>query len=253
MHELTDFERKMLALEVEDQAKNLNKQCKKLSDFTSNLVQKISETDEENRSEIDESLLTFQRDFRIILKKILEESRRICDGFGELSFSEAKENYWRSVVLGVEKIVFHEYEGKLFAKLPLLFPKEIPYYYQASNGRIMLNHVDLYAKDLTSAIEHNDAFKNGHLSSFSKRSVTFLFAYPIGTQAHDCDNHDTKSILDALMRYLPGGDSPDACTVCYISKNTNELEQGTYICINPEEECFIKSDQIISIFRSNRW
>lgn len=77
-----------------------------------------------------------------------------------------------------------------------------------------------------------------------EKTLTFVFNYSPDSVAKDADNHDTKTITDAITGYFPGGDSAAFCSFFYMSTQLPDLAPGTYIavrrgCESPTPRAFI--------------
>lgn len=64
-------------------------------------------------------------------------------------------------------------------------------------------------------------------------NIQFLYVYP--TNEHlilDSDNHDTKSVTDAITSFILCGDSPCFCSYSYLTTRSDAIPKGTYITVS---------------------
>ena len=69
---------------------------------------------------------------------------------------------------------------------------------------------------------------------FTEKHITILGVYrDDARKIPDADNLDTKAIVDAITRYLPGGDDWEHCTFSNANIKSDRLKSGTYFIVSP--------------------
>ena len=135
-----------------------------------------------------------------------------------------------------------EPEG-IFIRLPLLGSRN------ARPGKKQRERAEavLFRDEIVSAIERSEGFQSYDFSRYGSKLIQFLYVYST-TKPHliiGNDNHDTKSIQDAVVLYLPGGDCGLCCANYSASTVSAAVPEGTYITVVAAENGIMSADDII--------
>lgn len=115
-------------------------------------------------------------------------------------------------------------DGAIYAKTPLLFNRNKHWHITD-----VVDYYTFFAEDVDQKIQAIDH----ELPLFKYKNVNTLSVYPANRKTlPDADNIDTKVIVDALTRYLPGGDSGICCTFSQAVIATEFLAPGTYFTVS---------------------
>lgn len=95
----------------------------------------------------------------------------------------------------------------------------------------------MYADSVSYAIRTASNFGEYDFSVFQSKIIVFLFVFSEQRASQgrvpDCDNINIKGVLDSIANYLPGGDTPLSTALYLTTFISDELEEGTYICVRP--------------------
>lgn len=112
----------------------------------------------------------------------------------------------------------------VFVKTPPLFNRNRHWF-----GKGQVDYFELFS----TIVEQKMLEKMAELPCYTKKNVNGLFVYETGNwEIPDADNVDTKKIVDAITRFLPGGDSGNTCSFSFASIRSNELAPGAYFTIS---------------------
>lgn len=133
--------------------------------------------------------------------------------------------YFNKEIEGI--LAFYE-DNLLLIKLPILgerFTRSIA----INRTTIPIDYCSFFTDSLTAAL----LLIENKIPKFKHKNIQYLFVYPVGEQRLFCsDNHDTKSITDAITSFMIGGDSPMSCSFSYLTTQSNAVPEGTYVTVS---------------------
>lgn len=146
-------------------------------------------------------------------------------------------------------------DGRIIVHCPLLASRYVYTAYGTSYSSIRksklypVNYSHIYSQDVRSAIsELLREIPRKTFEMFREKTVTFFSVYPSNEASLlDSDNHDTKTITDAITDYLPGGDDAPGCDFSFKTVLTDEIEPGSYIVISPGGENETKASEMVNL------
>lgn len=88
---------------------------------------------------------------------------------------------------------------------------------------------------------------------FTRKTFHYTFVYPDSKKKSyfiiDSDNHETKSVTDAVARFTKGHDDAQYCDFVYTTLLTNELPEGTYLTVFPSMKMSISDEKLIEFWK----
>ena len=98
----------------------------------------------------------------------------------------------------------------------------------------------MFADSVRYAISSAMNYYEYDLARYRNNNISFLYVYGAAA-AHrgwiaDNDNHEIKYVLDAIACYLPEGDNPLSTTIQMSTVVSDDLAEGTYICVSPADK-----------------
>lgn len=88
------------------------------------------------------------------------------------------------------------------------------------------------------ATEVRELTENADLShlDLKMKHISIIGIYGVDhSKIPDADNLETKAIVDAITRYMPGGDDWNRCSFSSTNIKSDKIEPGTYFIVSP---CF---------------
>ena len=131
----------------------------------------------------------------------------------------------------------------LYVKTPPLFNRNKHWC-----GRGCVDYFELFAPIVEQKMQENILI----LPQYTEKNIQILFVEPPAQSLPDADNMDTKKVIDAITKFLPGGDSGTCCSFSLASIYSKNLSPGAYFTVtrgfaaSPEFEENIR--QLIRIF-----
>ena len=97
----------------------------------------------------------------------------------------------------------------------------------------------MFADSVRYAVRSACNYHEYDFSRYKEKNVSFLFVYN-SDAAHrgwiaDNDNHEVKFVLDAIVCHLPEGDTPLSTSIHMSTVVSDDLAEGTYICVSPSD------------------
>ena len=97
----------------------------------------------------------------------------------------------------------------------------------------------MFADSVRYAIRSAPHYDEYDFARYRKKNVSFLYVYEAAA-AHrgwiaDNDNHEVKFVLDAIVCHLPEGDTPLSTSIHMSTVVSDDLAEGTYICVSPSD------------------
>lgn len=92
------------------------------------------------------------------------------------------------------------------------------------------------------------------LPDLSAKTINYLFVYNEGySNICDGDNHDCKSVTDAVSTFFRSGDSGVTTDFVYATTvvPAEKLPEGTYIVVAPERKNYLGEAEILSAFEKH--
>lgn len=168
------------------------------------------------------------------MRKVLHEEEnlflKMAKDYGKVQ-KEEELSYARRYLSssGLYRFFYDSFSG-LVIKTPMLMPrlsplagKEDNYGRLSGSSRNFLEETEILIREKIMSEE---------LSSFAEKTISFLFCYPQDYPfVLDSDSHETKPLIDAITRFLPGGDSGETTSVFYQTYITQEEEPFTLITL----------------------
>lgn len=172
--------------------------------------------------------------FRMAIKRPMRIAKKDPDQTPKLSLPEEKDI---SVIIENDCI---------FVKTPPLFNRNRHWF-----GKGQVDYFELFS----TIVEQKMMERIAELPCFTKKNVNGLFVYGAGDwEIPDADNVDTKKVVDAITRFLPGGDSGNTCSFSFASIRSNELAPGAYFTVSKgfavQPDFLENYFNLIQIFRS---
>lgn len=111
----------------------------------------------------------------------------------------------------------------------------------------------MFADGVRYAIRSAPLYDEYDFARYRKKNISFLFVYGAAA-AHrgwiaDNDNHEIKYVLDAIACYLPEGDNPLSAAIHMSTVVSNDLIEGTYICVSPADKEIPTSAEMVEYWQ----
>lgn len=186
---------------------------------------------------------------RLTISSIYSQSNR-QSSFDEIPITDdekLQQEMEKNSVYGVD--AFLTPEG-IFVKTPMLC-KRVPFFFNVGRRTICRDHLELFASSVRFAIQNADGFLSYPFADFDKKTVHFLFVYGSDSSSIiDNDNHDTKSVSDAITWFLPGGDAAVNCVFLCSTVIDSRLPEGAYVTATKGRNTQLPEEYIIKKWRS---
>ena len=174
-------------------------------------------------------------------------SPSLCD---DSSLAGSAENAKNLTVNGAfEYIEAYLENTAIYLRMPMLWHRKNTFV-KAGGRTIPVDHAPLFGGSIASALRNAEGYESFPFKEFSTKTVHFLYVYNEESGSMiDNDNHDTKVTLDAIVQFLPGGDSPLNCDIFSSAEVDPSLEEGTYITVTPGKNSQLSSEKIMNFWR----
>ncbi len=244
----------MMTFETEERTRSVMKSLDSIKDVCSKLVSSVNdyryylESGELEPDLYGEYLIKSDSlNFKLIhgIEKIYQTLQipRTADGL--ISYSEAEELLFEKSFIPAEGVGLSSDTDCIYLKVPMLIHRKKGFLTNSAGSSYYTDHTAFFKNTVEYVMRKKD-FSAEFLDGFQLKTVNYFFVYPEGEIAIDSDNHDTKSVTDALTMYLPGGDSAETCTFCETTIFTNMLKKGTYIVVTKGKENYATSSQVLN-------
>lgn len=140
-------------------------------------------------------------------------------------------------------------EDGIFIRLPMIWSRN-----RAENVsmdrfvKLSLRSI-MYRDVLKNAIKNASGFDQYPFENYRYKTINYIFVYPRKGMNQlfiaDTDNHETKSITDAICDYLPHRDSGLYSDFFFTTIATDTIPEGTYITVFPQNKMLQTEEQLI--------
>ena len=165
-----------------------------------------------------------------------------------------KKRYYRKVVLPQDEIVSHLANQAIFVRTPMLWSRNNRKIRGNKGRTIGPEKCTIYRESVYYSIVLDPDFQNYDFSRFKKKIIHYLYVYrDLPTNKMyliDNDNHETKHVTDAIVRFLPAGDTPLNCNFYSSAIITDLIPEGTYITVTPMDTGMLSDEDIVNYWRS---
>lgn len=133
-------------------------------------------------------------------------------------------------VLGIKAAYIDE---QILLTMPML-SRRISHFIHTPSGSVPTHYSTIFDADVRAALMKIYADFSKDLEKFSEKTLTFFFNYNPKDMSEndiiDTDSHDTKSTIDAITSFLPGGDTGQNTSIFLTTITQKTLPTGTCIC-----------------------
>ena len=165
-----------------------------------------------------------------------------------------KKRYYRKVVLPQDEIVSHLESQAIFVRTPMLWSRNNRRVRGNKGRTIGPEKCTIYRESVYYSIILDPDFQTYDFSRYKKKIIHYLYIYrdlPANKMyLIDNDNHETKHVTDAIVRFLPAGDTPLNCNFYSSAMLTDLIPEGTYITVTPMESRMLPDNEIVDFWRS---
>lgn len=114
-------------------------------------------------------------------------------------------------------------------------------------------HTDLFVRELDNAVRTHPDFPDYDWQRFARKTVYFLFVYSMSSAilASDNDARDTKALMDCITKFTLGVDSEFCCSVHETALRTDEIPEGTYVTVVPNEDTGPEKGQVLTEWKTH--
>lgn len=140
-----------------------------------------------------------------------------------------------------------------YLRMPMLWSKNNKLHKTARGYNIGPEQSRMYKEVIGYAILKMPNYDDGFFDSFNRKTFHYTFVYPDDEKKSyfiiDSDNHETKSVTDAVARFTKGRDDAQYCDFVYTTLLTNELPEGTYLTVFPSMRTTISDEKLIDFWK----
>lgn len=164
------------------------------------------------------------------------------------SESERK-RYFRKVVLPQDQVISHLAENAIYVRTPMLWSRNNRRIRGNKGRTIGPEKCTVFRDSVYYSILLDPNYQQYDFSKYKRKIIHYLFVYrDLPTNRMyliDNDNHETKHVTDAIVRFLPAGDTPLNCNFYSSALLTDLVPEGTYVTVTPMEDGVKPDDDIV--------
>lgn len=164
-----------------------------------------------------------------------------------------KKRYYRAVVLPQDQVVSCLAENAIFVRTPMLWSRNNRRV-RGGKGRVIgPEKCTVYRDSVYYSILLDPDFQHYDFTKFKRKIIHYLYVYrdlPANRMyLIDNDNHENKHVTDAIVRFLPAGDTPLNCNFCSSAMVTDLIPEGTYVTVTTMEDGVMDTGEIVDFWR----
>ena len=137
----------------------------------------------------------------------------------------------------------------IYLKMPLLWNRQINKKTTKSKAAQFEKANTVFVNSIEFAIENHPDFQCYDFAKFKEKRFQFLFCYDLqrskSDRIPDNDNHDFKSVQDAIAQFFYGGDSAFSSETVLSSCASSSVDEGTYVTVTKLSDCPISNQRVI--------
>ena len=127
-------------------------------------------------------------------------------------------------------------DDEILLKMPMLPHLETSMEFGKIGKKYYRFSTKLYEQSVVFAMKNVLAGNEKTRQSLKKKVLHYMFIYNKNDHMIDTDSHDTRTVTNAITWFLPGGDESKCCDIIYETRQSESLNQGTYIWVYPMEK-----------------
>lgn len=159
-----------------------------------------------------------------------------------------EERYYKRIVLPADKVLSFLESDAIYVRTPMLWSRQNRKIRGNKGRTIGPERCVFYRDSVRYAIMIDPSFASYDFEKYQRKIVHYLYIYhDLPTNKMyliDNDNHETKHVTDAIIQFLPGGDSPLTCNFYASAAVSEAIPEGTYVTVTTATDG-IKSDEEI--------
>ena len=164
-----------------------------------------------------------------------------------------KKRYFRKVVLPQDQVVSHLADHAIFVRTPMLWSRNNRRIRGNKGRTIGPEKCTVYRDSVYYSILLDPEYQTYDFSQFKRKIIHYLYVYrdlPANKMyLIDNDNHENKHVTDAIVRFLPAGDTPLNCNFYSSALVSDQIPEGTYVTVTPMETGILPVDDIVKFWR----
>ena len=166
--------------------------------------------------------------------------------------SVEEERYYKRIILPADKVLsFLEPDG-IYVRTPMLWSRQNRKIRGNKGRTIGPERSVIYRDSVHYAILIDPSFMTYNFEKYQKKIIHYLYIYhDLPTNKMyliDNDNHETKHVTDAIIQFLPAGDSPLSCNFYASAAVTESIPEGTYVTVTSFNDGIKSDEEIISFW-----
>ena len=170
--------------------------------------------------------------------------------------SAEEERYYKKIVLPADKVLSFLEPDAIYVRTPMLWSRQNRKIRGSKGRTIGPERCVFYRNSVRYSIMIDPSFATYNFKKFEKKIVQYLYIYhDLPTNKMyliDNDNHETKHVTDAIIQFLPAGDTPLACNFYSSAAITEAIPEGTYVTVTSFSDG-IKSDEKIIAYWAEKY
>ena len=147
-------------------------------------------------------------------------------------------------------------EDGIFIRLPMIWSRNRAENVSMDRFFRLSLRSKMYRDFLKNAIKNAPAFDQYPFEKYRHKTVNYYFVYPRKEMNSlfitDTDNHETKSVTDAICRFLPYGDSGMYTDFFYKTIATDAIPKGTYITVFPHKSMLQTKERLLEYWSKQK-
>lgn len=146
--------------------------------------------------------------------------------------------HYEEIIIPSDQVLAFLEPNAIFVKTPMLWSRNNRKVRGSGGRTIGPDHTAFYRDAVQYSIKNSPNYLAYNFSVFKEKIIHYLYVY------HDLpnnkiylvdnDNHESKSVTDAIAHFLPCGDEPLSCDFYFTAAVTKSIPEGTYVTVTPK-------------------
>ena len=145
-------------------------------------------------------------------------------------------------------------DSGIFIRLPMLWSRNKAENVSLDKFYKVSLRSKIFRESVQTAIKTAPNFEQYPFEKYLYKTINYCFVYPRKGMSElyisDTDNHETKSITDAICHYLPKKDSGLYTDFSYKTIATDAIPEGTYITVLPQADMRMAQEQLLEYWQN---
>ena len=252
-----DAVRKSAASTLEEGHTIANKLLSRIRNLESNLDIEKKALDASNSLEIHTNILSISDEVYTALRLAANDLQYLstCPPYVQaVDNPQAEtERYYKKIMLPQDRVASFLEEDAIYVRTPMLWSRNNRKIRGDKGRTIGPERFTMYRDSVYYSILIDPRYFGYNFERFRKKILHFLYVYHDlpNNQMYliDNDNHETKNVTDAIVKFLPAGDTPLYCNFYSSAIITKDIPEGTYITVTAAEDGVKSDDNIVGFWK----